>query len=290
VTITHDFWISEAPVTRGQFARFVAEARYVTEAEKGRGGLGWDGAQLTDAREFSWRSPGFPQTDQHPVVLVTYGDASAFVAWASRKTGRRVRLPTEAEWEYAARAGTTTPWYAGASEEEALSAGWFKPNAGDGTRPVAEKTPNALGLFDTAGNVYEWCRDHYAPYSLEPAFDPESQTQGGGEPERRVLRGGSWLREPARGRSAARHRSLPGARSAEHGFRVVVAAEESVRPGATGFGADFAPASPLGLDAGASAPPEAQEAPEASGFWLVLAPLTAAAAAVGWLLFRRRSV
>src|SRR5262249_26041586 len=152
----------------------------------------------------------------------TFGDANAFVAWASRKTGRRVRLPTEAEWEYAARGGTATPWFGASKEEDALALGWFKANAGSSTHPVALKKPNAFGLFDMAGNVYEWCRDVYAPYPAGDAVDPENATNTGTEPERRVLRGGSWLKDPRRARSAARNRNTPGSRNADNGFRVAV--------------------------------------------------------------------
>src|SRR5262249_20427546 len=131
VSLSRDFWMGKAPVTRGQFTKFVNDTRYVTEAEKG-GGWGWDGKQLAQKKEFTWRNPGFAQGDDHPVVLVTYGDAVAFTAWASRKTGKRVRLPSEAEYEYAARAGSTTPWPGAKTEDDALAIGWFRPNAGAG--------------------------------------------------------------------------------------------------------------------------------------------------------------
>ncbi len=111
VRITRPFYLGATEVTRGQFRRFVDDAGYQTEAEKdGKGGLGWneETKKFEQNPRYTWQNPGFEQTDEHPVVNVTWNDAVAFAQWLSRKEGKTYRLPTEAEWEYACRAGTTT--------------------------------------------------------------------------------------------------------------------------------------------------------------------------------------
>jgi len=231
ITISEPYYIGKYPVTVGQFTRFTGATRYRTEAERGAsGGSGWDGKALVQRKEFNWQNPGFPQAADHPVTIVTYDDARAFADWASRVAGRAVSLPTEAQWENAYRAGSKGAFYAVDSQAPAL--GWFKDNALGGTHPVGKKQPNALGLFDMAGNVYEWCADWYAPYPDGAARDPLQTRADTSDKARRVLRGGSWLKDTKHGRAAARYRNTPGSRNADNGFRVVASTRVSPQPAA----------------------------------------------------------
>lgn len=238
VTLTRDYYIGKYEVTVEQYGAFVEATGYSTETERGTsGGFGFDGKKLTKSPRYSWRDPGYAQTPQHPVSLVTFGDAVEFTRWLSELAEREVQLPSEAEWEHAYRAGTRTRFYAGARDAVATQIGWLKTNAPGGARPVGGREPNALGIHDMAGNVYEWCRDWYGPYVPgDRATDPELDEPPPGEVPRRVLRGGSFLRAAKDARAAARYRNDPGSRNADNGFRVVAATQLSPALGAAARG------------------------------------------------------
>ena len=230
VTISRPFLIGKSPVTVAQWERFVAETGYRTEAEKGTsGGFGWNGSALVQNKSYTWRNPGFPQSADHPVCIVTFGDSQAFCGWLERKTKRKTTLPTEAQWEYACRAGTTTAWHSGATAADGERAAWHKGNAGNTTHPVFEKSANLWGLT-IGGNVSEWCLDWYGPYPQGSLTDPLQENKNLSDKPRRVQRGGSWNRDLKNTRSASRWRSDPGSRTADNGFRVVCSTEVIAPP------------------------------------------------------------
>lgn len=164
-------------------------------------------------------------TSRHPVETVNWDEAMEFCrrtsAMPAERAARRVyRLPTEAEWEYACRAGTTTRWYCGDDEARLVEVAWFSENSACVTHPVGEKKPNAWGLHDMSGNVYEWCADWFSEdyYKQSPVSDPSGAPAGSD----RVLRGGHCNCCASGCRSAFRGYSPPARRTHGYGFRVVV--------------------------------------------------------------------
>src|SRR5581483_3675095 len=164
--------------------------------------------------------------DNLPVEMVSWAECQEFCKRLGQLDGRRYRLPTEAEWEYACRAGTTTPFACGDTLRldqahhagEATSASGRKRRARGQTAVVGSFPPNAWGLYDLHGNVWEWCADWYGPYPAGPVRDP----QGEGTGTAHVLRGGSWRTGPRSCRAARRRRGGPGQRQRDVGCRVVL--------------------------------------------------------------------
>lgn len=249
VRITKAFWMGRHEVTVGQFRRFVEASGYVPESEAdGTGGYGWradydpsttrrgDAFEGRDKR-YSWRNPGFVQSEDHPVVNVTWNDAQALAAWLTKTEGRRYRLPTEAEWEYAARAGTRSRYHSGDDPATLLQAAnvfdadsarhwphWqaMALKGSDGyafTAPVGRFAPNAWGLFDMHGNAWEWVSDWHDDeyYKHSPVDDPQGPADGGVK----VRRGGSWHTWAFYARSSYRNWNAPDTRYTLVGMRLV---------------------------------------------------------------------
>ena len=234
VTIDTAFMLGRTEVSREQFAKFVGATGYVTEAERdaaGGFGIDFETGHVEQMTGISWRDPGFPgdtPDPRDPVVLITWNDAEAFCVWLSGETGLECRLPTEAEWEYAARAGTSTSYWFGDDETKLArfanvadrslknampairrSAAWSDGHAW--VAPVASYPANPFGLHDMHGNVWEWCQDthhddaYFAGDATNPIATPVSaESRAPGDAGFRVIRGGGWLNPPHQNRSAQR--------------------------------------------------------------------------------------
>ena len=225
VTLTKGFYMQTTEVTVGQWRTFVRDTGYKSEAETGGGADIWNGSEFEMKKGSYWDNPGFSQTDNHPVTCISWDDTNAFIKWLSRKEGKIYRLPTEAEWEYAARAGTKTPFSFGRclSTDQAnydgnrpLS-GCSKGKYRKGTIPVASLIANTWGLYDMHGNVLEWSQDWLGDYPSSSVTNPTGPSGG----SVRVVRGGSWFGNARLCRSAFRIRVMPGLRSYYLGFRLL---------------------------------------------------------------------
>lgn len=245
VTLTDDFYIGQFEITRGQFRRFVEDTGYKTETEQTEGGYGWnEDLKKFEGRDkkYSWKNTGVrSQGDQHPVTNVTRNDARRFCEWLAKKGDgkmrlREVRLPGEAEWEFACRAGSRSRFSFGDDEEKlaeyanvadaSYNEKFRNPNAiqaKDGhvfAAPVGQFDPNDFGLYDMHGNVWEWVEDYYGKYAALPKERNQLQTSKQGE-ERPILRGGAWYTGPRDCRCAYRYLVGIGGRYGAAGFRVV---------------------------------------------------------------------
>ncbi len=231
VRITHPFFMGRREVTVGEFRGFIVATKFEPEAESsGLGGGVYDREKKDIVRDlkWSWSNPGFRGKlfEDHPVVQVSWGDANEFCRWLSRREGRSYRLPTEAEWEYACRAGSTTRWCMGDSLEDLCNYAWFRENSEYAVHRVGRRRPNRFGLFDMHGNVWEWCHDWYGPYSDREVVDPTGPPRG----TTRVTRGGpcDWAIEKTR--SSARGYLNQFTLYMSNGFRVVCEATDGGAP------------------------------------------------------------
>ncbi len=201
------FEIGKYEVTVGQFRAFVEDT-------------GHDMGRCHRPRGGTWRDPGFKQNDDHPVVCVSWEDAVAYGKWLSRKTGKKYRLPTEAEWEYAARGdamGQNRTQYHFGNGGAALGLyGWYGRNSDGKTDPVNGKRANKFGLHYMHGNVWEWVHDWYGGYAEGHQVNPRGPKKG----QNRVVRGGGWRNHARSLRSANRHGLRPGFRNLYLGFRL----------------------------------------------------------------------
>lgn len=198
VTFSKGFWMQETELTQNQYEQLMGPG------------------------------PSFHKGPENPVDSVTWDEAVEFCRRLSelppeKKAGNLFRLPTEAEWEYACRAGTTTEFSFGDDESLMDQFAWYSANSNRTTHPVAQKKPNAWGLCDMHGNVAEWCLDFYGEYPQQALTDPRGPESGA----KRTLRGGGWFHLPVFARSAHRDGSIPLARYFARGFRLVATIAET---------------------------------------------------------------
>lgn len=234
VAISNAIGVGKYEVTRAQFARFVRESGHAASG----GCFAWNGSKYEQDASRDWRNPGFAQTDSDPVVCVNWSDAKAYTEWLTKRTGKPYRLPTEAEWEYAARAGdqASRPWgedasdacrYANVADASAKrdvpgTTSWTFHECDDKhayTAPVGRYPPNAFGLYDMLGNAWEWTEDCLIEENAGAPQDDRDRPNGACD--RRVLRGGAWVDSPAFVRYDFRFFIGPDDRDFYIGFRVV---------------------------------------------------------------------
>lgn len=224
-----EFFIGRFPITHDEYARFVRATSYPPPAVRGLPLVASDGRETLFkelAAPYVWADEPPPGHGGHPVVLVRYDDALAYCRWLSGAIDRQVRLPTEAEWEKAARGGSDGLRYPWENDIDASRCNFLTdPSAKHdrGTRQTGTYPPNAYGLYDVSGNVWEWVSDWYHPdyYSAGEIQDPRGPRSG----NMRIVRGGSWVNDDvAMVRCAYRHKVPPDTYSYSIGFRIVCSA------------------------------------------------------------------
>ena len=224
-----DFFIGKTEITIAQFAKFVEETNYKTDAEiKGRSYI-WDDekALMVEKEGVNWRCNEvgnyISENDYsyYPVVYISWQDGVKFCEWLSSKTGKCYSLPTEAEWEYAARGGKYSKGYIYSGSKNVKKVAWYWDDSLREEHPVANLLANELGVYDMSGNVYEWCQDWYEDrYPTETQENPKGP-QGSNKLFRRVIRGGSWATTKEFCRVTNRDSGNPSLGTSTSGFRIV---------------------------------------------------------------------
>lgn len=212
-----DFWMGKYEVTRGQFKIFVQKTGYRTDAQKTGASYVWTGNRWERKKQITWKNLNYSQNDDHPVVSISWNDARAFANWMSRISPKKVRLPREAEWEYAARSRGRAHTYSGGSDIYQVA--WFGGNSDGRTHLVGTREPNDLELYDMSGNAWEWCEDSYDKNAY--AYRLDHRKSSAGNMSEKILRGGSWNDVPRFVRTTVRNSSKPAASFSDYGFRLI---------------------------------------------------------------------
>ncbi len=201
------FAMGKYEVTKAEFSAFANDSGH-----QASGCFVWNGSEWKTESGKNWQNPGFTQSDADPVTCVSHDDALSYIRWLNTKTGLNYRLPTEAEWEYAARAGATGDFYWG--QDDPNDYAWYSNNSGNKTHPTGKLKPNGFELYDMSGNVWEWTCSEYT----EGYVGSEGRCATGSNPL--VLRGGSWLHMQVSLRSAFRGKLNPDRPDNTIGFRL----------------------------------------------------------------------
>jgi formylglycine-generating enzyme required for sulfatase activity len=218
-----DFYIGKYEVTVAEFEKFIKAAGYKTDAEKEGYSYIWiDKWEKMEGVYWKYDAEGNQKLRSdynHPVIHVSWNDATAYCKWLKETTGKGYRLPTEAEWQYAAGGGNKSKGYTYSGSNTIGNVAWYYKNSDSKTHPVGQKSSNELGIYDMSGNVWEWCSDWYGSdyYKNSSSNNPKGANSG----TYRVLRGGAWDGSPASCRIADRSISTPAYRYNNVGFRVV---------------------------------------------------------------------
>ncbi len=203
ITIDYDFYISKYQVTMKEYLEFV---------------------NSTNSNHPIWIETDYHFKDQNfnndaPIMGVSWKNAKAYCKWRSKKEEKTYRLPTEAEWEYACRAGSTTKWSFGDDDSKLEEYAWYSKNSNGKAHPVGDKKPNPWGLYDMHGNVWEWCEDDGSDnYDTTPRGGSANKSNNSGE---KVLRGGSWVNPAYGAHSSFRFKFNPSFRINDVGFRLL---------------------------------------------------------------------
>lgn len=213
-----DFSIRKYEVTVGEFRKFVERSGYKTDAEKRGGCFYLSDGNWEIRKNINWMNPGFEISDAQPVVCVSWNDSMAYIAWLSRSTNKKYRLPTEAEWEFAARGrGMKEMWTNTNKISHVGNYAWYMENAGNRAHDVGRKKPNRLGIYDMCGNAWEWVADKYNEKYYQNSH--KKNPMGPGISTHNVLRGGSWVDTPEEMHVTRRMKSVPTFSSSNFGFR-----------------------------------------------------------------------
>ena len=200
----------EAPVHQVTLSSYCISKYEITQAQ-------WKAVMGTTIQQQAGSSKLYGEGDNYPMYYVSWEDAKAFCDKLSQKTGMTYALPTEAQWEFAARGGTKSQGYKYSGSNTVDDVAWYNVNGKNTTHTVGSKAPNELGLYDMSGNVWELCADWYGVYSSIEATNPTGPDRGGD----RVCRGGSWYSDDFRARVSYRDYDKPDSRDSRLGFRVV---------------------------------------------------------------------